>query len=459
MTQFAKGIGLLTATTLIMGSAIGSGIFLLPSAIAGHVQAPGLLVLVFVAGAIMSFAGALTFAEMGAMFPRAGGQYVFLREAFGDGPAFLYGWMMFWVAITGIIAAVATAFAIYVGYFFKLSVFETRLVAVACIGFLTLVNALGVKHGGTVNNVFTIAKVGAIAALVILGFALGNGTGELVTPVLPPDAGLALVSAFGFAVLLSLFAFDGWSSVTFVAAEIKNPQRTIPLAAFLGVLGVTVVYLAANLVYLHILPIDAIAASPALASDVASAFLGPNGGALIAAAIVVSTFGTVNAFILQGPRIYHAMAESGLFYRGFGRLDAKRAVPTFGLIVQAEWAALLVLTGTYTQLVTYVTLAIWAFYGLAGFAYFRLRRKYPDMPRPYKTTGYPWVPGLFIGAAIFVVVNTLVFDTTNALFGLGLVATGIPVYWLMRRRLQAGLRNVPVDPPSPAAPAAEDAGR
>lgn len=437
-------LGLLTATTLIVGSAIGSGIFLLPSYIAQQAPAPGLVLLVWVVCGLLSLFGALTFAEMGAMYPRAGGQYVFLREAFGDGAGFLFGWFTFWVNICGTIAAVAFACAIYVGTFWTLTPLATKLVAIGIIWFLTLVNWVGVRHGGWVQNASTIAKVAAIVGLVVLGFVLGDGTGNVLTPLLPAGgASGTLIAGFGLAMVAALFAFDGWSSVTFVASEIKDPQRTIPRAALLGVGIVLVVYLLANAVYLHVLPLARIQSTDRLAFDVAAEILGGRGGQILAAAVVISTFGTVNAYVLQGPRIYWAMAKDRLFYGGFASLHKKNATPDFGLIVQAEWASLLVLTGSYVALVTFVVIGLWIFYAVTGAALFRLRKKHPDAERPYRTWGYPVVPILFIGAALFIVINALVTDFSGSVWGVLLVASGIPVYGALRWRRR---RTAPAPP-------------
>lgn len=439
-------IGLRTATALIVGSAIGSGIFLLPSQIAQQVPAPGLVLSVWVVGGLLSLFGALTFAEMGAMYPRAGGQYVFLREAYGNGAGFTFGWFNFWVNITGTIAAVAYACAIYLGVFWSFDPFQTKLVAIGVIWFLTLVNWFGVRHGGVVGDLSTIAKVAAILGLVVLGFWLGDGTGQVLTPLLPADvAGGALAVGFGLAMVSVLFAYDGWASVTFVAHEIRDPQRTIPRAALLGTLIVMATYLLANAVYLHVLPLAAVAASERLAFDVAATlFAGPGSvraGKFLAAAVVLSTFGAANAWILQGPRIYYAMAKDKLFYRGFASLHPKNDTPDFGLLVQAQWASLLVLTGTFESLVVFVTVGLWMFYGLTGAAVFVLRRKRPDAPRPYRTLGYPVVPILFVAASIFVVVNAVVFDTASSIWGVVLALSGVPVYLLVRRHSRARARG------------------
>lgn len=447
-------LGLLTATFLIVGSSIGSGIFRLPAVMAERVGSPWLLIAVWVLCGLLSIAGALTFAEMGAMFPRAGGQYVFLREAFGDRPAFLYGWTFFWVIQTGIIAAVAFAFAGFLSFLVPLADFQVKLVAMGLILLLSAVNYVGVKYGGLVNNVFTAVKVGAIAALVLLGFLLARGAGNYAAPLVPEGvAGGSVVASFGLAMAAAFFAYDGWNQSAFVASEIKDPQRNVPLSMILGTLTVMTVYVLANLVYVHVLDYDAIVATSAsgtLGAETASAVLGPVGGTLVTLAILVAVFGTVNAYVLSGPRVYYAMAKDGLNYKGFASVSERFRTPDFAIVLQAEWACLLVLTGSFNDLVNFSVFAIWLFYGVAGLAYFRLRKTHAHLPRPYRTLGHPVVPILFIATSVFIVANTLVTDTRNALFGLALILSGVPVLlyleWRARRADRRALDEATTEP-------------
>lgn len=436
-TTLKPTLGLLSATLLIVGSAIGSGIFRLPSTMAGQLGSAWLLLAVWVLCGLLSLTGALVFAEMGGMFPRAGGQYVFLREAFGDRVAFLYGWTFFWVIQTGIIAAVAIAFSGFVGFFLPMTGFQQQLLAIGVIGALSVVNLVGVSYGALVQNVFTALKVAAILALVALGFFLSGASTSFAQPAIPAGTGVGIVGAVGLAMVAAFFAYDGWNQSAFVASEIKDPQRNVPRSAILGVLIVMVVYVLANAVYVFVLPFDQVVGTPTLAADVARVLFGPVGAALITAAIVVSTFGTVNAFILSGPRVYYAMAKEGLGYKGMGNVSKRFRTPDFAIILQAEWAMLLVLSGSYDSLVNFSVFAIWLFYGVAGVGLFVLRRRRPDAPRPYRTTGYPVIPILFIGTSVFIVVNSLLNDTRNAGMGLLLILTGVPVLafleWRKRR--------------------------
>ncbi|MEA3200773.1 MAG: basic amino acid/polyamine antiporter, family [Thermoplasmata archaeon] len=432
-------LGLLSATLLIVGSSIGSGIFRLPSTMAAQVGSPWLLIGVWVLCGVLSLTGALTFAEMGGMFPRAGGQYVFLKQALGGRVAFLYGWTFFWVIQTGIIAAVATAFAGFLAVLLPLSAFQQKLVAMGVIGLLSLVNYVGVKYGGAVSNVFTTLKVAALAALVLLGFALARGAGNYAMAPIPQTAGL--VGSIGLAMSAAFFAYDGWNQSAAVASEIKEPQRNVPLSMLFGVLGVMVVYVLANLAYVYVLPFHDIVATQTLASDVARVLLGPVGATLITIAVLVSTFGTVNAYVLSGPRVYYAMAKDGLSYPGLASVSKRFATPDFAILVQAEWAMLLVLTGSYNSLVNFSVFAILLFYGIATIGFFLLRRREPHTPRPYRTVLYPVVPLVFLATCVFVVVNTLVSDFWDAFWGLVLILTGVPalflVEWANRRRTQA----------------------
>ena len=432
--QLLRGLGLKEAISVVIGAIIGSGIFLTPRAIAQAIPSPGIILLVWVISGILTLFGALAYAELGAMMPRSGGQYVYLREAFGPLWGFLFGWTLFLVIQTGSIAAVAVAFAEYTGYFIPLSPSLIKVVAILCILSLTAVNYIGVRIGGWVQNIFTLLKVVAIVALVVLGFGLGGGSWTNFQPLWGGVNHQGLLRAFGVAMVAALWSYDGWNNVGFVAEEIKNPQRNLPIALAFGTLAVIVIYLSANLVYMYTLPVGQIAQSQLVAADVAKKFIGPLGGAAISAAVLVSTFGTVNGFILAGPRVYYAMAKDGLFFKKIGEIHRSFRTPAFSIILQGLWASLLTLTGKFEQLFTYVIFASWIYYAMLVSGVIVLRRKYPSAPRPYKTWGYPIVPMLFVAIALWFVYNTLTSDPRDSVMGLILVLLGLPAYWYWRRK-------------------------
>jgi basic amino acid/polyamine antiporter, APA family len=432
--QLVRGLGLKEAVSVLMGSIIGSGIFLTPRAIAQAIQSPGIIILVWVVSGILTLFGALAYAELGAMMPRSGGQYVYLREAFGPLWGFLFGWTLLLVIQTGSIAAVAVAFAEYSGYFVPLTPGLMKVVAIVCILLLTAVNYVGVRFGGWVQNIFTFLKIGAIVALVALGFGLRGGSWANFQPLWGGIDHQGLLRAFGVAMVAALWSYDGWNNVGFVADEIKNPQRNLPIALAFGTLGVILIYLSANLVYMYILQVGQIAQSQLVAADVAKKLIGPLGGAAISAAVLVSTFGTVNGFILAGPRVYYAMARDRLFFKKIGEIHGSFHTPAFSILLQGVWASLLTLTGKFEQLFTYVIFASWLYYAMAVSGVIVLRRKRPSAPRPYKTWGYPVVPMLFVAIALWFVYNTLTSDPRDSLMGLILVLLGLPAYWYWRRK-------------------------
>ncbi len=448
----AQRLGLTTAIAVVIGSIIGSGIFLVPQKIAFTLNDAGWIIAVWIFGGLLSLAGALTNAEIAGMIPAAGGQYVYFREIYGDFPAFLYGWTTFIVYQTGSIAAIAVAFAKYLGYFFPgLNTIQInfglfvmpevgiKLVAIGAILFVMTVNYFGVQFGGFMQRLFTSLKVLAIGGIVFVCFTFGTRTGHLYTPFFGTFHGTSLISAFGIALVAVLWAYDGWNSVTYLAGEVKDAQRNIPIALVAGTSAVIIIYILANLAYMYVLPVSQIAHSHLVASDAISQIFGINGAALIAIAVMISTFGTVNATTMTTARVYFAMAKDKLFFKGIARVHPKYKTPHVSLIVQGIWASLLTLTGTYDQLFTYVIFASWLFYALGTFGIFVLRKKRPDAPRPYKTVGYPIVPLLFVIVAVWFVVNTIITDPRDSLIGLGLVMLGVPayIYWNRTRNAAA----------------------
>jgi basic amino acid/polyamine antiporter, APA family len=450
----ARRLGLTTAVMVVIGSTIGSGIFLTPQNVAHAVPVPGLMIFVWVLTGLLTLAGALTNAEVASMLPEAGGQYVFFRVTFGKLTAFLYGWCTFIVYQTGSIAALAVAFARYLGFYvdlphlgpdleawklpllgniYPLKDFGITMVAIGAIILVAFINYFGVHIGGWIQNVFSWLKIAAIGCIVALSFTSSHGSTANFFPIFAlPDAMptmAALMSAVGVAMIATLWSYDGWNSLTFLAGEVKDPQHTIPRALMIGTVMIIVIYVVTNLAYLYVLPIGEMGSSKLVAAD-AMEKIGKGYGAIIAAMVMLSTFGTVNATTMTTARVYYAMAKDKLFFRGLGEIHPKYRTPGTSLIIQAAWACLLTLTGTYDQIFTYVVFAGWIFYALGAGSVFILRVKQPDAERPYRVPGYPWVPILFIIVATWFVINTIVHQTADSVVGLLLLAAGIPFYLL-----------------------------
>jgi basic amino acid/polyamine antiporter, APA family len=415
----------------VVGGIIGGGIFRTPAAVAERIGSPALILTVWVAGGAVALIGALCFGELGQRRPRAGGGYVYLREAWGPLPAFLYGWALLLVIASGAIAAIAVTFADYALALTGLPARFTLPLAIAAILLVSAVNYLGVRPGATVQNVFTLLKLLALAALVAVGLAAA----PLPTLPAPPGAPHAL----GAALVPVLFTYGGWQQTNFIAEEMVNPERDLPRALLLGVATVVVVYLLANLAYLHVLGATGLAASTAPAADAMEAALGSTGGKLIAAGIAVSTFGFLNLVVLVTPRVFQAMAADGVFFPRLARLHPVHRTPAAAIGLQALWASALALSGSFSQLVDYVAFADWVFFGstVAGLFVYRARDRREGCsaaPGAFRTPGYPWTPGIFVGAASFVVASSIAANPWNALIGTGLLLLGVPVYWYWNRR-------------------------
>ena len=454
-----KGLGLIDATTLVMGSMIGSGVFVVAADISRQVQSPGLMMMTWFATAALTLIAALSYGELAAAMPHAGGQYYYLREAFGPLWGFLFGWTMFTVIQTGTIAAVAVVFAKYAGVFFpwisarryllgsgRIGLTTQQLTAISMIVFLTWSNTRGIRTGARVQNVFTFAKVAALVGLIGFGFLLGRN------PAAVSDnfnrfwrgAGwnLDAVRLVGVAMVGALFSSDAWNNVTFTAGEVRNPKRNLPLSLALGVAVVSALYIASNYTYLNVLTFHEIqtAAEDRVATAAAFHMFGPVAVQLMAAAIMISTFGCNNGLILSGARVYYAMAKDKLFFRKAAELDPVHHAPRFSLVMQSGWAVLLTLSGSYSDLLDYVIFAVLLFYMLTISGLFVLRRTQPDMERPYKAFGYPVLPAAYIAAAGVIEALLLVYKPSYTWPGLIIVLLGAPVYFIWRRR--AG--NAPV---------------
>jgi amino acid transporter len=431
--KLVRGLGWRDAVSIIVGTMIGTGIFIVPNSIARHVEAPGLVFAVWLVAGMLSLMGALTYAELGASWVRVGGEYVYLRAAYNPLWGFLYGWTQFLVIKTGSIAALASGFAIYLGHFVALSPGMSKAVALICIVLLSAVNLRGVRVGGFVQTVLTSLKIVIILALAIFGFVMGQGTTAHYRPLFPESFGWNTLSHFGLAMVAALWAYDGWNNVNMVAGEVKDPTRNIPRALVAGTCGVMAIYVLANAVYFYILPIGEIERSDRVAARVAEMVVGERGASIISAAIMLSILAALNGSILAGARIFYAMATDHLFFKKAALVHARFRVPHVALLLQAGWACVLALSGSYEELFTYVMFASWVFYGMTTAGSIFLRRKLPALNRPYKTPGYPFVPLGFSVVAALLTINTLVRAPGESLLGLLLMLSGIPAYGYWKR--------------------------
>lgn len=465
--QFKPSLGLLDATMLVAGSMIGSGIFIVSAEIARSVGSAGALLLMWVLAGVITSIAALSYGELSGMFPQAGGQYVYLREAYNPFVAFLFGWTQFGVIQTGTIAAVAVAFAKFTAYLLPVfseqnSIFSAggfnisgaQLLAIASVVLLTFINSRGVKNGKIVQTSFTIIKILSLVGLTVLGLLIGaraevwaanwqqawtfsgltDLNGQTVTTLL---SGLALFGAVAVAMKGTLFSSDAWNNVTFIAAEIKRPEKNIGRALFLGTTIVTLLYVAANIMYLAVLPFHeiAFAANDRVGVAAAEKIFGSSGSLIVALMIMVSTFGCNNGLILAGARIYYTMAKDGLFFKQAGKLN-RFSVPGYALWIQCIWASALCLTGSYNDLLAMVIFGVLVFYVLTILGIYILRRKRPDIPRSYKAFGYPVLPMVYIVAATALALLLLIFESNYTVPGLGIILLGIPLYFIARRSVR-----------------------
>src|SRR6267143_3272430 len=462
--DFVKALSRLDATALVVGSMIGSGIFIVSAEILRQVHAPGLLLVVWAVSGIVTLMGAITYGELAAMFPRAGGQYVYLREGISPLFGYLYGWTLFVVIQTGTIAAVAVAFArftsvlvpalspdVFLGttlHFpqpigdIAVGLSPQRIVAILSIVLLTWINVRGVRTAAFIQTSLTAIKTAALAALIVLGITIGRNADAIASnfgSTFWPAGGLtlAMVPVIGAAMVGSLFSMAAWNNVGFASGELKQPEKDLPFAMAAGVLTVTALYVLANVAYLLVLPADAIAHAPQdrVGTAALQAILGAPGLYIMAIAIMISTFGCNNGLILSGARVYYAMAQDNLFFKSAGNLHPTYRTPTLALIVQAIWTCVLCLSGTYSQLLNFVIFAAVVFYAVTAVGLFRLRQRRPDIPRPVRAPGYPWLPGLYVVLTGLIAVDLLVQGATRtySFLGLALVVLGVPVYYAWRR--------------------------
>ena len=432
MTTYARRLGLFSGTMAVIGGIIGGGIFLTPATVAQRVGSATLIVAAWVIGGVVALVGALSFGELGARRPQAGGGYVYLRETWGPLPAFLYGWALLFLIATGAIAAVAIMFATYALPLVGLSPRLTVPVAAGAIVFLTGINYVGVKPAAVTQNIFTVLKLAALAALIAVGLSTAPAA-ALYRP-LPPSTATHVVVALGAALVPILFTYGGWQQTNFIAEEIIEPERNLPRALVLGVSVVVAVYLLANVAYLRVLGPVGLAVNSAPAAAVMRAVLGPVGGTIIAAGVAVSTFGFLNLVILVTPRVFQAMAADGVFFKRLAELHPVHRTPSAAILLQGGWAIVLTLFySTFSQLVDYVAFGDWIFFGLTVAGLFVYRRRDAAPQAVFGVPGYPWTPALFVLAALYVVASSVLANPRNALIGTGLLLLGVPVYRVFRR--------------------------
>lgn len=467
-SEFRKSLNLFDSTAIVIGSMIGSGIFIVSCDVARTLGSPGWLLVTWLITGVMTIIAALSYGELAGMMPRAGGQYVYLREAYNPLFGFLYGWTLFLVIQTGTIAAVAMAFAKFMGVvipwvsesnvwfsFWKLKFNTVHIIAISSIALLTWINSRGIKSGKIVQNFFTTTKLLVIAVLLIIGFTLisKSNAGSINSSYFwnavstqngsqIPLTGMMLLTAIGTAMVGTLFTSDAWNNVTFTGSEIINPKRNIPLSLFFGTLIVTIIYLLINYIYIELLPLRGnpegitvfekgiqFATNDRLGSSILNITIGEMGAIIMAVFIMISTFGCNNGLILSGSRVYYSMAQDGLFFKKTGVLNAK-GVPAAALIIQGVWASLLCLSGSYGQLLDYVVFAVLIFYVLTIAGIFILRKKQPNAERPYKAFGYPVLPAIYIIAALLIMIDLLIYKPDFTWPGLIIVCMGIPVYFI-----------------------------
>ena len=421
---------------LLVGTVIGSGIFLVPGGVlresGGHV---GLALMVWTLGGVLSLLGALTYGELGASDPAAGGIYVYIRDAFGRLPAFLYGWTLFFVISSGSLATLAVAFSRYLDQLIDLSPLAARLVSVLVIVVITIVNVVGTRRSANVQNWTTAIKVAALVVMSLALIAMGDRMGSVVDQPWPAMSTTALLSGIGTAMIGVLWAYEGWQYVTFAAGETVDPEKNFPRAMFIGTCALIALYLLPNVAYIAALGPDGVARSERVASEAVTALLGPVAGTLIAVAILVSIFSAANGLTLTAPRVYFAMARDRVFFSRLADVHPRYGTPAFAIIVSSAWAILLAATGTFEQLLTYVVFAGWIFYALGAASIFVYRRTRATTPRPFSVPLYPLTPLLFILAAAAIVLNTFIAQPGRAAIGLAVVLLGVPVYLLWRSRV------------------------
>lgn len=429
VSDLPRKLGLLDAVSIVIGIVIGAGIFLVPNLVAREMRSAPAILGVWIFAGVVSFFGSLACAELGTMLPSTGGQYVFLREAYGPLVGFLCGWSMFLVARTAQVAWLAVTLALYVSYFIPLSAPASKLLGIAAIALFTWINYRGATAGAMVQKIFTLAKVAGLLVIICSAFLWGSKAAPTAGAVV---GGFSL-SSFGVALIACVLAYDGWVQLTFVAGEIRNPQRNVLLALAVGSVACIAIYILANMAYLRVLPIADIAASDHVGATAAERVLGTAGGRLVSLIILMSIIGTLNGCFLTSPRIYFAQARDGLFFQRFAEVHSRYQTPSFAILAQGVWAAALLISGSYESLLDYAMFAIWLSYGMMVAGVMVLRIKQPDLARPYRMWGYPVTPVLFLAITCWFLVNMIVTRPVPSLAALLLIASGIPAYLLWVR--------------------------
>jgi basic amino acid/polyamine antiporter, APA family len=429
-SDLPRKLGLFDSLSIVIGITIGGGIFLVPNLVARELQSASAILGVWIFAGVISFFGALACAELGTAIPSTGGQYVYLREAYGPLIGFLCGWSMFVVARTAQVAWLAVTLVLYISYFTPLSSNESKLLGIAAIAVLTAINYRGVKTGALVQNIFTLAKVAGLLVIIAAAFLWRGHKPQFSAST---HAGFS-IGSFGVALIACVLAYDGWVQLSFVAGEIRNPKRNVLLALAFGSAACIAIYLLANLAYLRVLTIPETAASSHVGATLAERVMGARGGTFVSLIIMVSIIGTLNGCFLTSPRVYFAQARDGLFFRKFGEIQSRYETPGFAILAQGGWAIVLLLSGSYETLLDYAMFALWLSYGLMVAGVIVLRRTQPDLPRPYRMWGYPVTPILFLVITAWFLVNMLFTRPVPSLAGLLLIATGIPVYFVWTRQ-------------------------
>lgn len=433
-----RTLGFTDLLLIVIGTVIGSGIFIVPATVlrqTGGALGPALLVW-FVAG-VLSLLGALTYGELGAAKPEAGGLYAYIRDAFGPLPAFLYGWTTFFVIGAGSVATLAVAFTSYLRQLMPLSPAAAKIVAVLLIVVIAVLNVRGTRQSASVQNASTGLKAAAIIVMSLALIAAGRGLAGAPS-VWPTEVTPGLLSGVGLAMIGVLWAYEGWQYVTFSAGEARDAQRTFPRAIVAGTAVLIAIYMLANVAYVSALGVDGVQATDRVAATAVAALFGSAAGKLIGAVVLVSMFSAANGLTLTAPRMYYAMARDGVFFQKLGEVHPRFGTPAFAIVAGSVWAAILAASGTFEQLLTYVVFSGWIFYGLGALSIFAFRRREPDVPRPFRVPGYPVTPALFVAASAAIVLNTLFTQPGRALVGLAVVLTGAPAYFLWRRRAAGG---------------------